>query len=163
RIASEIARNGCNDLIGIGGVTCAEDAIEYLMIGAGAIGVCSIAILRGIEEFTKLCNNTSVLLAELGYNSISAVKGVALPNFPTGERFGKLEFNYDPDYAPYQSRLQCINCQRCVIACPYSARRLEFPIMSVDRNLCRNCGICVSVCPTGALTAVVVDKLKEEE
>jgi len=103
RIASEIARNGCNNLIGIGGVTCAEDAIEYLMIGANAIGVCSIAILRGIEEFTKLCKNTSVLLAELGYNSIYAVKGVALPNFPKEEIFGKLEFNYDPDYAPCQN------------------------------------------------------------
>ena len=106
RIVSEIARNGCNNLIGIGGVTCAEDAIEYLMIGAGAIGVCSIAILRGIEEFTKLCNSTSVLLAELGYHSISAVKGVALANFPKEEKFGKLEFNYDPDYAP------------CQVACP---------------------------------------------
>ena len=103
RIASEISRNGCNNLIGIGGVTCAEDAIEYLMIGANAIGVCSIAILRGIEEFTKLCKNTSVLLAELGYSSIYAVKGVALPNFPKEEIFGKLEFNYDPDYAPCQN------------------------------------------------------------
>ena len=103
RITSEIARNGCNNLIGIGGVTCAEDAIEYLMIGAGTVGVCSVAILRGIKEFTRLCANTSVLLAELGYNSISAVKGVALPNFPKEEKFAKLEFNYEPDYAPCQA------------------------------------------------------------
>jgi NADH-quinone oxidoreductase subunit F len=55
----------------------------------------------------------------------------------------------------------CINCRRCVAVCPYGARTLEFPIMSVDRDLCRNCGACVSVCPTAALTATVVDELAE--
>ncbi|HBY57680.1 MAG TPA: dihydroorotate dehydrogenase [Candidatus Atribacteria bacterium] len=103
RIASEIARNGCNNLIGIGGVTCAEDAIEYLMIGASAVGVCSIAILRGLKEFTKLSQDIAVWLAKLGYDSISAVKGVALPNFPREEKIAKLKFDYNPDYAPCQA------------------------------------------------------------
>jgi NADH-quinone oxidoreductase subunit F len=51
----------------------------------------------------------------------------------------------------------CINCGRCVAACSYDARSLDFPLMKVDRDLCRSCGLCVSVCPTGALTATVVD------
>lgn len=52
----------------------------------------------------------------------------------------------------------CINCRRCVAACSYQARTLDYPVMKVNEDLCRNCGLCVSVCPTGALTATVVDQ-----
>ena len=51
----------------------------------------------------------------------------------------------------------CTNCMRCVAACSYKARSLNFPIMTVDKELCRHCGACVSVCPTGALTAKVIN------
>jgi len=102
RVVSEIARNGCDNLVGIGGITRAEDAIEYLMAGAQALGVCSSAIIRGIEHFTKLCHDTSILLDQLGYSNLPAVKGVALPNFPTEERKAKLEFTYQPYYAKCQ-------------------------------------------------------------
>ncbi|WP_206811862.1 dihydroorotate dehydrogenase [Paradesulfitobacterium ferrireducens] len=150
RINSEIARNGCDNLVGIGGVTCADDAIEYLMVGAKAIGVHSIAILKGVEYFSKLCKDTAILLDQLGYRKITSVVGVALPNFPKEEQVAKLEFDYEPDYAP------CVNCGRCVEVCSYDARTLNFPIMEVNQELCRSCGLCVSVCPTGALTATVV-------
>lgn len=102
RINSEIARNGCENLMGIGGVTCAEDAVEYLMVGARAIGLHSIAILKGVEYFSRLCKDTAMLLDQLGYRTVSSVVGVALPNFPKQERVAKLEFHYQPDFAPCQ-------------------------------------------------------------
>jgi NADPH-dependent glutamate synthase beta subunit-like oxidoreductase len=102
RINSEIARNGCENLMGIGGVTCAEDAVEYLMVGARAIGLHSIAILKGVEYFSKLCKDTAILLDQLGYHSVSSAVGVALPNFPKQERVARLEFQYQPDFAPCQ-------------------------------------------------------------
>ena len=102
RINSEIARSGCENLIGIGGVTCAEDAVEYLMVGAGAVGLHSIAILKGVEYFSKLCKDTAILLDQLGYHTVSSAVGVALPNFPEQERVGRLEFHYQPDFAPCQ-------------------------------------------------------------
>ncbi|MEA1928319.1 MAG: FAD-dependent oxidoreductase, partial [Candidatus Auribacterota bacterium] len=56
----------------------------------------------------------------------------------------------------------CINCQWCVMICPYQARTLDFPEMKVDEDLCRSCGACVSVCPTGALTATIKDVEEKE-
>lgn len=120
RINAEIARQAIQDardldLYGIGGVTNAEDLVEYLMVGCKAVGVCSIAIIRGIEYYTKLCKDLSVLLRQLGYGSLTEAVGAALPNFPTrenkptrGEREPdresdvKFHFVYKPDYAPCQ-------------------------------------------------------------
>jgi NADPH-dependent glutamate synthase beta subunit-like oxidoreductase/dihydroorotate dehydrogenase len=103
RIVSEVARLGCDNLIGIGGVNAGRDAIEYLMVGANAVGVCSVTILRGAEVINQLRRETSVLLGQLGYRSIASVRGVALANFPVAEKIAKLEFSYDPDYAPCQT------------------------------------------------------------
>ncbi len=120
RINSEIAREAIEDgrdlnLYGIGGVTNAEDLVEFLMVGCKAVGVCSIAIIKGIEYYTKLCKDLSVLLKQLGYNSLTDAVGAALPNFPVkenkptkGERETdeesdvKYQFVYKPDYAPCQ-------------------------------------------------------------
>ena len=57
----------------------------------------------------------------------------------------------------------CINCGRCVAVCPYDARKLDFPVMTVDKKECRGCGLCVSVCPTGALTATVAEQTDEHK
>ncbi|MDN5362818.1 MAG: heterodisulfide reductase subunit [Moorella sp. (in: firmicutes)] len=102
RINSEIARNGCTNLVGTGGVTCAEDAVEYLMVGCNAVGVHSIAVLKGVEYFAKLNHDLARLLAQLGYKDIPSVRGVALPNFPKEEIVAQLEFHYEPYYAPCQ-------------------------------------------------------------
>jgi ferredoxin len=90
------------------------------------------------------------------------------PMLPVSERlsgFPEVETGLSEDAARREAarcmHCGCINCLRCVAVCPYNARTLDFPIMSVDRELCRNCGACVSVCPTGALTATVVDELAE--
>lgn len=39
---------------GIGGVTKAEDALEYLMVGTKAVGICSILIIKGMEFLSKI-------------------------------------------------------------------------------------------------------------
>lgn len=166
RIASEVARSGCKNLIGIGGVTCGEDAVEYLMIGAHAVGICSLAILKGVDVFAKLNDQLAVLLGQLGYGSLQEVRGAALPNFPRQETVAKLSFRYTPDAPARQEAGQkdgarrlpggCTNCRRCVTVCSYDARSLHYPDMTVDAHLCRSCGLCVSVCPTGALTAELV-------
>lgn len=147
RIVSEIARKNCKELIGIGGVTKAEEAVEMLMAGAGAVGICSIAMLKGVKVFEKLNRDLSKLLSQLGYSSIEAVKGAALPNFPKKEIVGKITFSFDENL--------CTKCKRCEVVCAYQARNLEFPQMKLDETLCRYCGLCMSICPSGALKGKV--------
>ncbi len=83
------------------------------------------------------------------------------------QNFEEVELGLDEkaarDEAARCMKCGCINCGRCVAVCSYDARKLEFPIMTVDENECRSCGACVSVCPTGALTAMVLPQSEEDK
>lgn len=163
RINSEIARNhpDFQNLYSSGGCMSAEDAIEFLMAGARCVGVCSVGILKGAGYIERMCYDLSAKLAELGYKNAKEPVGAANANIPPVELIGRLAFNYEPYPVPMQDgstgdmRRGCIKCGKCVTVCSYCARKLDFPVMTVDEKLCRNCGMCVSICPTMALTAEI--------
>ncbi len=56
----------------------------------------------------------------------------------------------------------CINCHRCVAACPNGATTVgPDEQIRINRDLCQVCGKCVEVCPTGA--RVIVGELMAVE
>ena len=150
RINAQIAQSGRvkKDVYGIGGVMNARDAMEFLMVGCRAVGICSVAILKGLPYVQKMIEELSALLSQLGFSSLEEAIGAALPNFPKQELIAGLDFSYDSS--------RCSRCERCVRACPYGARTLNFPDMLVDKTLCRGCGICADLCARGALKSTVL-------
>ena len=103
-INNMIARNHPEllNLYGSGGVMSARDAVEYLMAGCTAAGVHTVGILRDVDYIEQMCYDLSNLLKKLGFNSVAEAVGVANAYFPPTEYIGRVEFNYDPDYAPCQ-------------------------------------------------------------
>ncbi len=150
RINSEIARSGCQELVGIGGVSCAEDAVEMLMVGTSAVGICSVVILNGLKVIGELNRDLSILLEQLGYGSIPEVKGVALSNFPTQEVYTELEFSYEPDAAPCQEACPAHVDVPLYIDHIRRGRYLEaYKIMSNDNPFPAICGrVCEHPCET---------------
>lgn len=155
RINADIARRipDRKNLYGMGGVMNANDAIEYLMAGCDAVGVCTVGILKGMGYIKKMCGELSARLAELGFSSVEEARGAALPNFPSRELITDIDFRYEAD--------KCNKCGRCVTVCSYRARALEYPDMRLERDACRSCGICADVCPTGALRAAPAPQSEE--
>lgn len=149
-----------------GGVMKADDAMEFLMVGCQAVGLCTACIINGVDYCKKLCASLEKLLDELGFAALEDAIGVALPNFPTraqeptkGEQEAGVES--DAKYAFGFKAEACTKCRRCVTVCCYAARGLDDKGMHVDRDLCRNCGVCLSVCPTGALSGLIVSSFAE--
>ena len=64
-------------LIGIGGVTAAEDVVEFVLAGATAVQVYTAAQLGGPGVFPKLRAGLTQLLDGLGVSSISELRGAA--------------------------------------------------------------------------------------
>lgn len=156
RINAQIALGGRvkKDVYGIGGVMNARDAMEFLMVGCRGIGICSVAILKGLPYVQKMITELAELIRQLGFSSLEEAIGAALPNFPKQELVTGLDFVYESD--------KCSRCERCVRACPYGARTLDFPAMRVDRALCRGCGICADLCARGALKSVVLPQSEQD-
>jgi dihydropyrimidine dehydrogenase (NAD+) subunit PreA len=144
RYVAQIASSTEKPIIATGGITSAEDAMEALMAGAAATGLCSAAILKGVEYFGTLRQDMEDLMNSMEYETPSEVTGAALKNVTGKEHSNELSFKFDEN--------KCINCGRCVTVCSYDARSLENGKMELSKERCRHCGLCVSVCPTEALT-----------
>jgi dihydroorotate dehydrogenase (NAD+) catalytic subunit len=73
----QIAEKVSIPVLGIGGVTTAEDALEYLMAGATAVQVGTAVAFEGVGVFGRLPRELSDLLDRLGLPSVTASVGAA--------------------------------------------------------------------------------------
>jgi len=64
-------------IIGTGGINTSEDAIEYIMAGATAVGIGSGIYYEGIDVFKKVTSGIQSFMEKEGYESIEAMRGIA--------------------------------------------------------------------------------------
>jgi len=64
-------------VIGVGGITTGEDAIEYFMAGASAVQIGSAVYYRGPEVFKYICKEINVWMEKHGYKKIAELRGAA--------------------------------------------------------------------------------------
>lgn len=64
-------------IVGIGGVSSGRDAIEMIMAGATAVGIGSAVYKEGPEVFGRILREMASLMAELGYERVEQMRGVA--------------------------------------------------------------------------------------
>ena len=77
RCVYDISKNVNIPVIGVGGITTGEDALEYIMAGASAVQIGSGVYYRGIDIFKKVCSEMESWMKNHSYNSLSELIGVA--------------------------------------------------------------------------------------
>jgi dihydroorotate dehydrogenase (NAD+) catalytic subunit len=77
RAVYEIARKVEIPVIGVGGITTGQDAIEYLMAGASAVQIGSAVRNRGADVFSKLCREISDFMDAHGHSKLDDIIGLA--------------------------------------------------------------------------------------
>ena len=77
RCVYEIRQHVDVPIIGVGGISTGQDAIQYLMAGASAVQIGTAILSRGIEVFSKVCSEMSEFMDANGYAKISDLVGVA--------------------------------------------------------------------------------------
>jgi dihydroorotate dehydrogenase (NAD+) catalytic subunit len=77
RCVYDIAQHIDIPIIGVGGVTTGEDAIEYMMAGASAVQIGSAVYYRGPEVFRYVCKEIETWMNKHGYKKITEIIGAA--------------------------------------------------------------------------------------
>jgi dihydroorotate dehydrogenase len=78
RCVADIAQAIRKPIIGVGGVSDGEDAIEFIMAGAHAVEVCTAAILEGQTVYGRIASEMDKWLDAHGYYSVEDVRGLGL-------------------------------------------------------------------------------------
>jgi len=146
RCIADIARAVKVPVIGVGGVASGKDVIEFSMVGASAVEVCTAAILEGNTVYGKIADETAEWLKDHGYDSLEDVRGKALRHMD-----GSAILTPPPSV----DLEKCTLCGLCPKSCVYDAITVDKKneLFEIDKDLCQACGMCISVCPYHALYA----------
>lgn len=141
RCVFDIARAVELPIIGVGGVARGVDAVELLMAGASAVGVCTTAILRGPAVFGRIAAELGTWLDTHRYGSVAEIRGLALrASWPVG-----------PLRPPVVDLDLCNGCGLCETSCVYDAIHVVDRKAVLDHSRCTVCGLCVTRCRPDAL------------
>jgi dihydropyrimidine dehydrogenase (NAD+) subunit PreA len=150
RHVSEVAKAVGIPISAVGGISSWEDVVEYMMIGATTVQICTSVMWHGYDFFQKVSDGLLGYLEREGLGSLEEIRGKALPHIVAIEELAKqppLRVQVDPD--------RCINltkggCELCGNSCFYGAVTFD-PKLKLLRENCDGCGLCTEVCPAGAL------------
>ncbi|MBS4207931.1 NAD-dependent dihydropyrimidine dehydrogenase subunit PreA [Bacillus sp. FJAT-50079] len=145
---------------GIGGVSNWQDAVEFMLMGATGVQVCTAAMHHGFRIVEDMIEGLNYYLDEKGIESIQDIVGRAVHKYSD---WGNLDLNYQ-----IVARINndiCINCNKCHIACEDTAHQCidmlqdenGYNILKVREEDCVGCNLCSIVCPVdGAIDMVEI-------
>jgi len=132
-------------IIGIGGVTTWEDAVEMIIAGATGIGVCTAAMVEGPGIFPKLVRGLGKYLQEQGL-SMEQLRGTGLAGMA---RLNEMALR---PLTVSIVKEKCTQCNICYTVCPVQAVRQADGYNYIVQEECIDCTFCLNNCPEDAIT-----------
>lgn len=143
---------------GIGGISNWKDAVEYMLMGAGGVQVCTAAMHHGFSIVEDMIDGLTNYLDEKGIATLDGLIGKSVARY---SNWGDLDLNYN-----LVARINndiCINCNKCHIACEDTAHQCidmltdanGNDVLRVREEECVGCNLCSIVCPVdGAIDMI---------
>ena len=136
----------------IGGIETWRDVVEYILLGATSVQVCTSVMHYGFGIVREMDKGLRRFMDERGFQTIYDFAGKALPNITEWKNLNlsyKVVASIHPD--------KCIGCQLCYIACEDGAHQAisissdpANRIPSIIEENCVGCNLCSLVCPVEA-------------
>ena len=159
-MVAECARNPSINvpISGIGGISNWQDAVEFMLMGATGVQVCTAAMHHGFRIVEDMIDGLNNYLDEKGIAISHRILGNLLSNYSD---WGNLDLNYNV-VAKINTDV-CINCNKCHIACEDTSHQCIDMLTDLKGNRylkvreddCVGCNLCSIVCPVeGAIDMV---------
>ena len=140
-------------LSAMGGIETWQDALEFILMGAGSIQITTAVMQYGYRIIDDLKAGLNLYLAEKGFRHFGEAVGLGLDTLSTTTD----TLERDTVIYPQFIRERCIGCGRCRISCAdggHQAIRLdENRQPKLDGKKCVGCHLCVLICPQGAIVS----------
>ncbi|HEY9577814.1 MAG TPA: NAD-dependent dihydropyrimidine dehydrogenase subunit PreA, partial [Pseudobacillus sp.] len=145
---------------GIGGISTWRDAVEFMLMGAGNVQVCTAAMHHGFSIVEDMVDGLNNYLDSKGIAALDGLIGQSVEKYSD---WGELDLNYK-----IVARINndvCINCNKCHIACEDTSHQCIDMLTSENGNAylevreedCVGCNLCSIVCPVdGAIDMVEI-------
>ncbi|TCP59173.1 dihydroorotate oxidase B catalytic subunit /dihydrouracil dehydrogenase (NAD+) /dihydropyrimidine dehydrogenase (NADP+) [Tumebacillus sp. BK434] len=153
---------------GIGGISTWRDAVEFLLMGASNVQVCTAVMHHGFRIVEDMIDGLNLYLDQKGIASVTELTGKSVDKLSD---WGSLNLNYK--VAARINTETCINCNKCYISCEDASHqcidRVEDPatgkqILQVREDDCVGCNLCSLVCPVdGAIEMIQIDTGKPHQ
>src|SRR5205807_7830270 len=103
---------------GIGGIQAWQDAVEFMLLGASTVQVCTAVMHYGFRIVEQLQSGLEAWMLEKGFRQLNDFVGRSVPRIKT---WGDLDLNYKIVAEIDQDK--CIHCGLCYIACEDGAHQ----------------------------------------
>jgi dihydropyrimidine dehydrogenase (NAD+) subunit PreA len=152
---------------GIGGIATWRDAVEFMLMGATTVQVCTAVMHHGFRIVEDMIDGLNNYLDDRGIPSASALIGKSVQRMTTWENLNlqyKLIARVDQD--------KCIHCNKCWVACEDAAHQCIDKVVQpdgsinlvVDEGECVGCNLCYMVCPVDeCISMLEVDTGKQPQ
>jgi dihydropyrimidine dehydrogenase (NAD+) subunit PreA len=142
---------------GIGGISSWKDAVEFMLLGATSVQVCTAAMKHGFRIIEDMCEGMLNWMEEKGYETIYDFIGKSIPTITHWE---DLDINYH--HIANIDQNKCIHCGLCYIACEDTSHQSisltygkPYNTYAIKEEECVGCNLCQLMCPVdGCITMV---------
>lgn len=151
KMVSDISKAVSLPIMGIGGISRWQDAVEYILLGASAVQICTAVMWNGYGIIRAMKIGMANYLIQNGFHSPDEIRGIVLGRMQPHHEISRT-IRVEP--AILENRV-CLQCGKCVIACRdggYDALKMTPKGPVVERTRCDGCGLCILVCGSKALT-----------
>jgi dihydropyrimidine dehydrogenase (NAD+) subunit PreA len=146
RCVADAARTCDLPIAGVGGIYNWRDALEFLLLGATTVQVCTAVMELGFGIVHEMKDGLARWMQRKGFTDIDELIGLTLPKL--------VDHDHLPHHIPVRANIdpnRCIGCGRCYISCRDGGHQAiiwnDARLPYVDLEKCVGCGFCPQVCP----------------
>jgi dihydropyrimidine dehydrogenase (NAD+) subunit PreA len=152
KFLTTIAQNQVTNKVpisGIGGVSTWKDAVEFMLLGASNVQVCTAAMKHGFRIVEDMCEGMINWMDDRGFKKLDDFIGKSVNNITHWE---DLDINYH--HIAHINQDKCVHCGLCYIACEDTSHQsinLEYGnpynTYTIKEEECVGCNLCQLMCP----------------